>query len=48
MDFFSAGEKGIIYSAERYYADNPNAAKGSGMTEELYKYIKDALSNIKY
>lgn len=48
MDFFSGGDKGIIYSAERYYADNSNAAKGSGMTEELYKYIKDALSNIRW
>lgn len=47
MDFFSGGDMGIIYSAERYYADNPNAAKGSGMSGELYKYIKDALSNIK-
>lgn len=47
MDFFSRGDMGIIYSAERYYADNPNAAKGSGMSGELYKYIKDALSNIK-
>ncbi len=47
MDFFSGGDNGIIYSAESYYADNPNAAKGSGMTGELYKYIKDALSNIK-
>lgn len=43
MDFFSGGDMGIIYSAERYYAENPHAAKGSGMSGELYKYIKDAL-----
>lgn len=47
IDFFSGGDIGIINSAERYYAGNPHAAKGSGMSEELYKYIKDALSNIK-
>ncbi len=47
MDFFSGGDMGIIYSAERYYSENPYAAKGSGMSGELYKYIKDALSNIK-
>jgi MerR family transcriptional regulator, thiopeptide resistance regulator len=47
MDFFTGGDMGIIYSAERYYAENPYAAKGSGMSGELYKYIKDILSNIK-
>lgn len=46
IDFFTGGDTGIIDSAERYYADNPHAAKGSGMSGELYKYIKDALSNI--
>lgn len=47
IDFFTGGDAEIIYSAERYYSDNPHAAKGSGMSGELYKYIKDALSNIK-
>ncbi|WML42792.1 MerR family transcriptional regulator [Neobacillus sp. PS3-40] len=47
MDFFTGGDTGIVNSAERYYTDNPHAAKGSGMSAELYKYIKDALSNIK-
>jgi MerR family transcriptional regulator, thiopeptide resistance regulator len=47
MDYFSGGDMGIIYSAERYYAENPHAAKGSGMSGELYKYIKDALYNNK-
>ncbi|MDP4089887.1 MAG: TipAS antibiotic-recognition domain-containing protein, partial [Bacillota bacterium] len=47
MDFFTGGDAGIINSAERFYTDNPHAAKGSGMSRELYKYIKDALSNIK-
>lgn len=47
MDFFTGGDAGIINSAERYYTDNPHAAKGSGMSGELYKYIKAALTNIK-
>jgi MerR family transcriptional regulator, thiopeptide resistance regulator len=47
LDFFTGGDAGIMNSAERYYSDNPHAAKGSGMSGELYKYIKDALSNIK-
>lgn len=47
MDFFTGGDAGIINSAERYYTENPHAAKGSGMSGELYKYIKDALSKIK-
>ena len=47
MDFFTGGDAEIINSAERYYIDNPHAAKGSGMSGELYKYIKGALSNIK-
>lgn len=47
MDFFTGGDAGIINSAERYYADNPHAAKGSGMSGGLYKYIKAALANIK-
>jgi DNA-binding transcriptional MerR regulator len=47
IDFFTGGDEGIINSAERYYTDNPHAARGSGMSGELYKYIKDALSNIK-
>jgi len=47
MDFFTGGDSEIISSAERYYTDNPHAAKGSGMSGELYKYIKDALANIK-
>ena len=44
MDFFTAGDAGIMNSAERYYTDHPHAAKGSGMSGELYKYIKDALA----
>ncbi|MCM0651001.1 MerR family transcriptional regulator [Clostridium swellfunianum] len=47
MDFFTGGDSGIMHSAERYYTDNPHAAKGSGMSGELYKYIKDILSHIK-
>lgn len=47
MDFFTGGDSEIISSAERYYTDNPHAAKGSGMSGELYKYIKEALANIK-
>lgn len=47
MDFFTGGDAGFTQSAERYYADNPHAAKGSGMSGELYKYIKEAMSNIK-
>lgn len=46
MDFFTGGDTGIISSAERYYSDNPHAAKGSGINGELYKYMKDALANI--
>lgn len=47
MDFFTGGDREIISSAERYYSDNPQAAKGSGISGELYKYMKDALANIK-
>lgn len=46
MEYFAGGDAGIISSAERYYTDNPHAAKGSGMSGELYKYIKEALANI--
>lgn len=46
MDFFTGGDTEIISSAERYYTDNPHAAKGSGISGELYKYMKDALANI--
>jgi MerR family transcriptional regulator, thiopeptide resistance regulator len=46
IDFFTQGDKGIVQSAERYYVDNPNAARGSGMSGELYEYIKRALSYI--
>jgi MerR family transcriptional regulator, thiopeptide resistance regulator len=47
IDFFTGADAGIIHSAERYYTDNPHKAKRSGMSGELYKYIKDVLSNIK-
>ncbi|MDD7795508.1 MerR family transcriptional regulator [Clostridium sp. 'White wine YQ'] len=47
MNFFTGGDKGIIHSAERYYIENPSAAKGSGMSGELYKYIQEILLNIK-
>ena len=47
MNFFTGGDKGIIHSAERYYIENPNAARGSGMSGELYKYIQQILLNIK-
>jgi DNA-binding transcriptional MerR regulator len=47
MDFFTGGDAEIVNSAERYYTDNPHAAKGSGMSGQLYKYIKDALANKK-
>ncbi|MPM59877.1 hypothetical protein SDC9_106723 [bioreactor metagenome] len=46
MDFFTGGDTEIISSAERYYSHNPHAAKGSGISGELYKYMKDALANI--
>lgn len=44
INFFTGGDMGIIKSAEHYYADNPQAAIESGMSGELYKYIKDILS----
>jgi predicted YcjX-like family ATPase len=47
INFFTGGDMGIMQSAERYYMDNPQAAKGSGMSGELYKYINEILSNIK-
>jgi DNA-binding transcriptional MerR regulator len=43
IDLFSGGDKGLITSAERYYKDNPHAAKGTGMSGELYEYITKAL-----
>lgn len=46
MEFFAGGDTEIISSAERYYSDNPHAAKGSGISGELYKYMKEALANI--
>jgi DNA-binding transcriptional MerR regulator len=46
INFFTGGDKGIIQSAERFYMDNPNAARGSGMSGQLYEYIKKALSNM--
>jgi MerR family transcriptional regulator, thiopeptide resistance regulator len=46
INLFTGGDMGIVRSAERYYIDNPQAAKGSGMSGELYIYIKDILSNI--
>lgn len=46
INLFTGGDMGIVKSAERYYMDNPQAAKGSGMSGELYRYIKNILSNI--
>lgn len=46
INFFTGGDYEIIHSAERYYMDNPQAAKGNGMSGELYEYIKKALVNI--
>ena len=47
INVFTGGDSEIIHSAERYYIDNPQAAKGSGMSGELYEYIKKALANIE-
>jgi DNA-binding transcriptional MerR regulator len=47
IEFFTGGDAGIVQSAERYYTDNPHAAKGTGMSGELYKYIAEVLANIK-
>ncbi|WP_183277115.1 MerR family transcriptional regulator [Clostridium fungisolvens] len=47
INLFTGGDSEIINSAERYYMDNPQAAKGSGMSGELYEYIKKALANIE-
>ncbi|WP_261854395.1 TipAS antibiotic-recognition domain-containing protein [Clostridium folliculivorans] len=47
IKFFTGGDTEIIHSAERYYMDNPQAAKGNGMSGELYEYIKKALANIE-
>ncbi len=44
IDLFSGGDKEIVSSAERYYKDNPHAARGSGMSGELYAYITKALT----
>lgn len=43
INLFTGGDIEIIKSAERYYADNPQAAKVSGMSGELYRYITDIL-----
>jgi MerR family transcriptional regulator, thiopeptide resistance regulator len=48
INLFTGGDMGIVRSAERYYMDNPQAAKGSGMSGELYRYIKNILSNIEW
>jgi DNA-binding transcriptional MerR regulator len=34
----------VSHSAESYYSDNPNEASKFGMDEELYQYIRKALS----
>jgi DNA-binding transcriptional MerR regulator len=47
INLFTGGDAGIIKSAERYYADNPQAAMVSGMSGELYKYITEILANLK-
>lgn len=47
INFFTGGDSEIIHSAEHYYMDNPQAANGSGMSGELYEYIKKALANIE-
>ncbi|MBK1812116.1 MerR family transcriptional regulator [Clostridium sp. YIM B02505] len=47
INFFTGGDSEIIHSAELYYMDNPQAAKGNGMSSELYEYIKKALANIE-
>ena len=44
IELFSGGDKELVLSAERYYKDNPHAAKGSGMSGELYEYITKALA----
>jgi MerR family transcriptional regulator, thiopeptide resistance regulator len=48
INLFTGGDMGIVRSAERYYMDNPQAAKSSGMSGELYRYIKNILSNIEW
>lgn len=47
LNFFTGGDREIKQSAERYYMDNPQAAMGSGMSGELYKYITEVLANIE-
>ena len=45
INFFTGGDKGIVLSAEQYYVANPAAPTRSGMSGELYEYIKKALQN---
>lgn len=47
INLFTGGDSEIVHSAERYYMDNPQAAKVNGMSSELYEYIKKALIIIK-
>ena len=47
INLFTGGDSGIMQSAERYYMDNPQAAIGSGISGELYKYITEVLGSIE-
>lgn len=46
IDKFTAGDQGIVKSAERFHSENPNNPLQYGMDGDLYKYIQEAMSNI--
>ena len=43
MDTFSGGNKDLIESAEKFYAENPQPALYFGLDSGLYRYIQAAL-----
>ncbi len=46
MHMFSGGDPEITKASERFYADNPDAARQFGIDGQLYKYISEAMSHI--
>ncbi|GAA0314079.1 MerR family transcriptional regulator [Oceanobacillus sp. FSL W7-1281] len=43
LDAFSGGDKNLIESAEKFYAENPQPALHYGLDSALYRYIQAAL-----
>lgn len=45
---FTGGDSSIVEAAERFYAENPDTPiENYGVDEEVYKYIKNAMSHVQ-